>query len=248
MPEITMPAIEGNSGWIPTLNCMGWTSNVLDPYSQAFVDFAPHAPGPVLDIGAAYGVATVPALRNGAVVIANDTDKRHLELLVKHCPGRYRDRLKLVVGAVPDRVEFEDESLGAILACRVLHFLDGPTAEHTAKQMFQWLATGGKVFVVAATPYLRDLTGFALEYERRKQRGFAWPGLIEDITEYPFARAGGIPQQLHLMDIDVLHRIFERAGFEIERTGYISREDFPEDVRLDGRENVGLIATKPPQA
>jgi hypothetical protein len=50
------------------------------------------------------------------------------------------------------------------------------------------------------------------------------------------------------MDVDVLRRIFEQAGFEIERVGYISREDFPDDMRLDGRENVGIIATKPAQA
>ena len=47
-----MPKPEPN-GFVRTLNNMGYMTSGLDPYSQAFVDFAPGAPGPCLDVGAA---------------------------------------------------------------------------------------------------------------------------------------------------------------------------------------------------
>jgi len=58
---LCMPAPEPN-GFIQTLNKMGYMTSTLDRFSQAFVDFAPKAPGRALDIGAAYGVAASLAL------------------------------------------------------------------------------------------------------------------------------------------------------------------------------------------
>src|SRR5262245_32852905 len=118
---------EAKAGLIPTLNQMGWMTVGLDAFSQAFVDFAPTAPGPVLDIGAAYGVASIAALNKGARVIANDLDPRHLEILRDNAPSAYARNLSLRPGAFPDELDFEEDSLGGILACRILHFFDGPT-------------------------------------------------------------------------------------------------------------------------
>lgn len=46
------------------------------------------------------------------------------------------------------------------------------------------------------------------------------------------------------MDKDVLERLFLEAGFKIEKSEYVEIA-LPEDIKLDGRENIGLIAVKP---
>ena len=120
-----MPPPEPN-GFVRTLNSMGYMSASLDPFSQAFTEFAPRAPGPCLDIGAAYGVASLVALRNGASVISNDIDERHLKILSDRAPASDRSRLTLAVGDFPDKLDFPQGSLGAVLICRGMHFFDGP--------------------------------------------------------------------------------------------------------------------------
>ena len=92
--NLDMPTPEV-SGFVRTLNNMGYMTSALDPYSLAFTTFAPAAPGPALDIGAAYGIATLAALAGGARVIANDIDARHLDILSSRAPQEFRSRLVL---------------------------------------------------------------------------------------------------------------------------------------------------------
>ena len=71
---------------IPTLNRHGDMTLKLDSVSQAFVDFACQCDGvpegPVLEIGAAYGLAALPAITNGCTrYIANDMCEDHLQIL-----------------------------------------------------------------------------------------------------------------------------------------------------------------------
>ena len=44
---------------------------------------------------------------------------------------------------------------------------------------------------------------------------------------------------------DEFRRAVENAGFEVLKSGFIDRNDFGGKGRMDGRENCGLIATKP---
>ena len=60
-PDLHMP-VERYPGAVPTLNGRGFMLENLDPYSQSFVSFASEAELPLLDIGCAYGVATLAAL------------------------------------------------------------------------------------------------------------------------------------------------------------------------------------------
>ena len=46
------------------------------------------------------------------------------------------------------------------------------------------------------------------------------------------------------MDVPVLTRELSWVGFEIERAEYLNRTDFPQDLRLDGRESVGIVGRK----
>ena len=75
----------------------------------------------------------VAALSNGAEVIANDVDGRHLDILRERAVKRLRARLTLMPGSFPDGIDFVPGSLGAVLICRVMHFFDGPTIERAGE-------------------------------------------------------------------------------------------------------------------
>ena len=93
----------------PTRNRMGWTSNQPNELSRLFIDFCGSAQAPVLDLGAAYGVATVPALEAGARVIANDLDSDHLFEIPDH------PNLTRLAGRFPD-FDLPPGSLAAVHA------------------------------------------------------------------------------------------------------------------------------------
>lgn len=240
----SMPAPEPN-GFVKTLNNMGYMTSGLDPFSQAFTEFAAIAPGPALDIGAAYGVASLAALEKGVEVWANDCEPRHLEILATRAPAQLRQRLRLLPGRFPEDLALPAGSVGCALICRVMHFFEGPRIEESARRLFQWLAPQGKVFVVAETPYLKNFRRFIPIYESRQQANLPWPGLVEDVAAMAPERGASLPSRMHFLDPEVLSRVFTEAGFEIEQARTFARPDFPEDLQLDGRESVGLIARKP---
>jgi 2-polyprenyl-3-methyl-5-hydroxy-6-metoxy-1,4-benzoquinol methylase len=102
------PPLPESNGFVKTLNGMGFMTSTLDEYSQDFARFAPSAPGPALDVGAAYGVATLEALKNGAHVIANDLDVRHLEILRDQTPSDQVSRLTLMPGRFPEELKIDE--------------------------------------------------------------------------------------------------------------------------------------------
>lgn len=234
--------------FIVTRNQMGFMTTVPDPFSQALIDFAPDAPGPMLEIGAAYGVATIRALEKGAKVIANDLSAEHLEILQQKAPGKLRQNLTLKPGKFPNELELADETIGCALACRIIHFLDGPTIRVALDKIYRWMMPGGKVGIVVETPYVRPFLPTIPEYEARVARGDEWPGCFDNIHEIYAQHSpeliSQLPPLLHYMDIDVLEREVSRAGFKVEKCHTLDRTDFPNWLRLDGRESVGILAVK----
>lgn len=222
---------------------MGWTSNQLNALSQLFVDFCSTNSLPVLDIGAAYGVATLPALVAGAHVIANDIDAAHLAQL--ELAAGVQPRLQLLPGRFPDQLELPSDSLGAVHASNVLHFLDGAELSLGATKIAKWLVPGGRLFVHAGTPYQQPFSRFIPQYEQRVAAGEPWPGYVVDTREISsHRRLSQIPPSIHLLDAQVLTRVFEGAGLTMERVWLYRRHDLPRSMHLDGREGVALLAHK----
>jgi hypothetical protein len=126
-----------------------------------------------------------------------------------------------------------------------MHFFDGAKLETSARILLNWLASGGKVFIVAETPYLKNFSSFIPTYEARRAAGNPWPGFIDDVMAVAPERGVSLPPQMHLLDPEVLSRVFRQAGFVIEKAEMFARPEFPEDIQLDGRESVGLVARKP---
>jgi len=232
-------------GLIPTLNKMGWMTVAMDAYSK---DFASHA-GMLgangqesLDIGCAYGVATLAALEQGAWVCACDIEQRHLDILAQRVPKSARARFRSTPGALPD-VAFEPERFGAILAARVLHFLDGPQIEATVHKMYDWLIPGGRLYLVADTPYTGPWYIHASRYEQNKAAGDPWPGFCDDYVSLLPAGTDpeGHPKFLNPLDPDILTRVCLAAGFKVISAEFLASST----PRARGNEHAGIIATKP---
>jgi hypothetical protein len=209
------------------------------------VDFSSRAPGVVIDIGAAFGVATLPALAAGATVIAQDIEGRHLRTLWERCPAPLRRRLVILPAPFPSEPTLAPESIGAAHAANLLNYLSGPEIERGAATLYDWIVPGGKVFIVCGTPYAGNLGSFPTVYEERKRSGLPWPGMVDDLSVFStHPSLEQLPQSLHLLDDEVLTRTFRAAGFVIEKIEMYNRANLPSYLRFDGRENVGMVARK----
>lgn len=241
-----MPSSRTRHERIPTRNQTGWTSNRLNEVSRLFVDVCRNAPLPVLDLGAAYGIATIPALEAGATVVANDIDSAHLEVLASRVPPEHRPRLILSTGRFPRHLHFLESSFAAIHASNLLHFLTGPQLTQAAASIAHWLAPSGRAFIHASTPWQKPWARFIPVFEQRRADGAEFPGWMEDTrTHSDHGKLSQIPKSIHLLDDTVLTRVFSAAGLTVDRCWLYRREDLPASLFYDGRECVGLIASKP---
>lgn len=241
--NLRIPQADSSGCFVPTLNKTGFMTTHLDPISQEFVNYAALSSGAVLEIGTAYGIASLAALDKGAKVIANDLDIRHLKLLRSQVARKNLGRLMLLPGDFPDDFnKIPDNYVDAILLCRVLHFFDGPKIERAVEKAYRLLKPGGKIFIVVDSVYLKFLSRFVPEYEARVKKGDPWPGIIHDVHEY--FNEPDLPKMIHVMDPETLTRVLENQGFIIEKMTFLDRQDFPPDRRLDGRESLAAIGRK----
>lgn len=238
------PPIKDNL--ISTLNKMGYMLAKPETLNQAFIDFAGIAEAPVLEIGSAYGVATIPALKKGAVVIANDLDERHLQLLKSQAPVSSLERLQLKPGRMPDDLNFPEESLSAVLASRVLNFIHPTKLEESFHLIFKWLKKGGQFFYLGGSPWSGTYYRFIPQYEKNRQEKKTWPGFIDSIKDYASPeRAINLPEFVTLLDKDEVKHLMAQAGFKIKALSYASvDEENPRMMKLDGREYVRAIGVK----
>jgi SAM-dependent methyltransferase len=244
------PGWSGN-GMVATLNGTGFMFEVRDRFADAFIEDAGRlgrqAGRPVLEVGCAYGVSTLPALEAGARITASDLEPRHLEILRSKVPPHLLDNVEFVAGALP-HMEFPAGKYGAILCSRVLHFLAGEDLDASVRKMAGWLAPGGRLYLVADTPYgiwRRKIP----EFEAAKAKGERWPGMMVGLHNY---MASGTPAKpierppfMNLLDPDLLARTCRDAGLTVVEAAFISRPDFGGLGKLDGRENAGVLAVRP---
>jgi len=82
-------------------------------------------------------------------------------------------------------------------------------------------------------------------FEKRKLEGVKYPGEVHNVLEMDPIRGSSLPSMMHFFDQTTLSSLVTDAGFEVLQCNTFARPEFPEDIRLDGRESVGLIARKP---
>ncbi len=241
IPETPYPGAE------PTLNAHGFMLEALDSYAEAFIAFAAESGGEVLDMGCAYGVATLAALDAGAAsglrVCACDMELRHLEVLEERVSADQASRLRTVTGALPT-VQFPVHAFKAILASRVIHFLTGDDIRTSLKAMFDWLEPGGRLYLVADTPYMPGWSDIIPFYEVAKSKGEEWPGFIPDFAKYTKTNAAGHgPDFVNTLDPDILERECRLAGFDVERASFFGLQRLGDEA--NGKEHAGCAARKP---
>lgn len=237
MPATALP------GAIPTLNGRGFMLEALDEYAEAFARSAAEGGGESLDIGCAYGVATLAALERGARICASDMEPRHLSVLEEQVPAAQRSRLRTVVGMLPG-VEFPAASFDAVLASRVIHFLTGDDLRLALAAMGDWLKPGGRLYLVVDTPYMPSWNSIVPAYDAARLAGDPWPGFIADfervVSRHPGAMPG--PSFLNTLDPDILARECRRVGLQVERTSFFGMQRL--GAASSGREHAGCVALK----
>lgn len=243
LPEIPKQWIKG---LVPTLNDKGFMFEVLDEYADDFIRTAGAGNDAALEIGCAYGVATIAALQAGAIITACDMDQRHLDVLRSRVDDKLAKQLTLQAGTLPD-IDLPEAHFGSLLCSRVLHFLTGEDIERSVQNMFRWLKPGGRLYLIADTPFgiWRD---FIPTWDENIAAGERWPGfMVKPINYLPYEPSSEDigPPIMNLMVPDLLQRTCEEAGFEVTRASFIDRSDFGDRGQMDGRENCGVAAIKP---
>lgn len=260
--NILMPEPEKTGIFIKTNNPFGgFTTTPCDTYSQKFIEYAgtiAKKEGRVLEIGAAFGAASLQALSQGATVFCNDVDPQNLAVVRNRYLQEAKDSLNSITGDDKKLVlipgSFPNELTGlpqgffdAILICRVLHFFTGSVIDQSLKLMASILKPGGKLFVVCETPFLKNWQRFIPEFVKRVAAGAEWPGEITNPAEFESSgRSTALPSFVHWITKDVIDRSLIRTNLlTLEQSSYVDRRgQFPDDLVLDGRESVGAIAVR----
>lgn len=237
---------------VPTLNNMGWMiTQQLDPYTKAFIDYALTTPKPVLEVGAAYGVAAPKILAQGDKVIVNDLDSRHLDYLSEQTPPHLRDNLTLLAGSCIDEIEIEAHSLSAILCGRMFHFFDAETIAVCLERFAGWLEPNGKIFIVADSIFHGMNEKIFPDFLERKAAGLPNPGRVS-LADNPRLAAQpnkealrqATPEYFNFIDIETMAGLFNQAGFWVEQASYFPARYYYEVSLWDGREGAGLVGVK----
>ena len=256
--KIQKPEADGR---VQTLNKKGAVTARFSYIERAFLKFGKGKE--ILEIGGCYGDIMLHALKqnNTTRYVLNDLDKRHLFIAAKKLAEKIQDNW-LTPESV-NRVQFVEADITkadhvknfnhyeAILIARVLHFFTPEQLELVVKHLFLLLRPGGRVFVIAITPYVKRFQKFIPEYERRVEAGEAYPGFVGSLRDYVDSTVTTSEQikNIHegpflFLDSHTLRAIFERNGFnvlECRTTPLCYKSD---SWSYDGRENVILIAQK----
>lgn len=229
-----------------TQNKRGFTYQ-LSKYGEAFVNYAGQVQFPVVDIGCAYGIATLPVLEAGGEVIAIDVSKQHLAQLLQNVPKNLHKKLYTIEGRFPE-FNLTPSSVGAIYISHVLPFLSPQEIEVAMQKLHKWLIPGGKVFMVSFSPFIKLCEAFLPLYEEKKRIGLPWAGFIDNLSKYVENKEfqTNLPNNLNHLDVDDYERMADKFNFHIESLEYFGdpRHLLPKALALDGRERVGAIFVK----
>lgn len=233
-------------GMLNTVNKMGVTTLELAPPTQEFVEFSSHCKKPVLDIGCGFGVSSLAALNMGASVIAFDLAQEHLRVLKDNTSPERRHHLITKVGRFPDDLDFEANSLSAVHASMILHFLTGEEIIAGLKQCYNYLEPGGQLFLGVMTPYLGiyDTKKLCAEYDSRITQSKKWPGYISHIPFVKEEWRNQLPPFAHFFKVDTAVKFVTEAGFEVEVAYYYTLNNIPREYITNGKEYVGFRALK----
>ncbi|MBP9692171.1 MAG: class I SAM-dependent methyltransferase [Alphaproteobacteria bacterium] len=189
-------------------------------------------------------MTTIPSLKQGGHVVANDIDSRHLQILAQKTPKHLMNQLCLLPGKFPDDIELPENSFSAIHAAGSLHFLEPDLFEVALQKIFNLLQPGGKFYFITTTPFVKLFSEFLPIFEQRKKQDYPWPGLIEDSSIFNKKNRHPLPRLLNLLDIETTERVLVKNKFSIEQIEYVPYAKALLNIQGDGRDTIGVIAVK----
>jgi SAM-dependent methyltransferase len=229
-------------GLIPCLNGRGFMEQDLNNISKSFVEESSTLEGLSLDVGCAYGIASIAALKKGSKVLASDMDQAHLDILLKETPEELKDNLTTKLGTLPN-IDFKNESFMTIHCSRCLHFLTPNELIETLRNMYNWIQPGGRIYLITDTCYSGPWKNYLPEFEKKLEAGDPFPGFIENVLDcLPISRLPkGMTPHMNCLDPDTLSRECKSAGFEIITSKYFGPSRASSNY---GKDHAGIIAIK----
>eukprot|EP00177_Eucheuma_denticulatum_P001210 GFKZ01002184.1.p1 GENE.GFKZ01002184.1~~GFKZ01002184.1.p1 ORF type:complete len:279 (+),score=28.71 GFKZ01002184.1:60-839(+) len=250
-----------------TNNRMGFMFNKIGTSFDYWFSSLPSSSKPLLDLGAAYGVHTLHALRHGRDVIAVDCDESHLselqeraKLLLDHerTEGRVQGALvRTLHGRLPCKEILGEGSVSGVLLSEVVHFIRPAEVQEVFDDVFSWLEPGG-LFVVTAVGITRlrnavERSGFTVRSGRTVSETLAFieqgsddevlegaPGFVISPQEYKWSHI--TPGWCYFLSTREVSLYAKRAGFHIERLDYINADKYPTGIAENS--TVLLVAKK----
>lgn len=227
----------------------------LSETSKCFINYSATIKEPVLDLGCAYGIATIEAAKAGALeVVGCDIEQKHLDILKERAiKAGVLSKIRLEAGKFPYKPVFEPNSFGAILVSLVLPYLTLEELDIGLEKIYEWLVPEGKLFISSYTIHLKEFDNvkFKQEYKKRVDNGIKWPGFFEDFNQFSTLAeenvvANVVPKKLHFFDIDPLVSALTNIGFKVETAKYLDgRKNYAvEETWHDGKEMLCIIAKK----
>ncbi len=232
-----------DGGYVPTLNKMGFQTPEHDWVTESFVKRAKDEPGEYADIGSGYGFVTLDALHSQSKITAVDAHGEHLKILRESIPAEIRDGLKTKEGFFPSKVDFNPTSLDGVLLARLLSLLNPDQLEEGLKKVYAWLKPDSRLFIVTSTPFQAKYQNAKELFEKNRTQGKRWPGFFAIEDADPGLRQW-LPENFHVFTKEDLTKYLEEIGFEVMESRYFTSPNYPDQLKFDGREALGLIAKK----
>jgi SAM-dependent methyltransferase len=237
----------------PTANRMGFEDTAVNELLQKFLDFAPAAPGHLMDIGCAYGFVIEKILSLEAKksflspqkrkIFAIDMGKEHIKHISQNTPGDLVKPFQMYFPpAKTSDVKncFVPDSLGAVYAGLVLHFLNGPELRQGLGLLYKSIAPGGRIYASVNSPL--DSPSMTKTFLHRKNvLKEEYPGWFENYSAMlPEFIRDQVPDFIHAFDKDTLTRYVKDAGFNVINCYYFNRTAGMKMMKL-----LCIIAEKP---
>jgi ubiquinone/menaquinone biosynthesis C-methylase UbiE len=186
MSKIETPKIlEGNKSH--TLNGTGYIFFTQSKISNKFLEEECIAGKTVLEIGAGFGDLPIKALEKGVdEYYVNDISDEHLNVLSDKVRSQVPDKinkLKMINGAAPGVMRNIDQKFDAIIADKVIHFLNPNEIIEFLTLAKTLLKENGKLYITSASPYSKRYNAMLGEYLMRKSQGELFPGYFSNIMK-----------------------------------------------------------------
>ena len=235
---------------VDTVNQIGWMfTGVFDNISNAYIEFAAKDPYPTLELGAGRGATAAELVKkrkffkNNSEIVVNELSTTHLEMAAKEYPVLQEKMVKFLPGAFPEQLKFSEATFNSILASRFFHFLTPQEWQTGLKKIFYWLKPGGKFYITTGTYFINYQKNNIHLIEEKKHKGIEWPAYFKTGKEAYGPKSKS--SVANLVDQEILERELKLIGFKILKSEYVDlRKYLPADFCLDGREAIGVIATK----